>query len=179
MGGAHALLWSGSAESYVDLNPDGFDWSIAGGVSGSQQVGWGEGPATGGTWHALLWGGDGANYVDLNPPEYQRSKALDTNGTQQVGVGLASLDGRAHALLWTGTASSAVDLHECLPSEFISSQAWAIDNHGNIVGTAHPSSGSSHAILWKVVPEPATVTVWAGLLGIGLMGHWRRRRGAA
>ncbi len=25
-GGAHALLWAGSAEGYVDLNPSGFDW---------------------------------------------------------------------------------------------------------------------------------------------------------
>src|SRR5438876_294648 len=40
-GGFHALLWSGTASSVVDLNPSGFDGSAAYGISGSQQVGFG------------------------------------------------------------------------------------------------------------------------------------------
>jgi hypothetical protein len=35
----HALLWSGTAGSVVDLNPSGYGVSIAWGVSGSSQVG--------------------------------------------------------------------------------------------------------------------------------------------
>src|SRR6185369_12130292 len=35
----HALLWSGSASSVVDLNPPGFVVSAASDISGNQQVG--------------------------------------------------------------------------------------------------------------------------------------------
>lgn len=64
---AHALLWSGSAASAVDLNPAGFTQSFAYGVSGGQQIGWGSGAATGDVAHALLWSGTAASAVDLNP----------------------------------------------------------------------------------------------------------------
>jgi hypothetical protein len=46
LGNDHALLWSGTAESVVDLNPPGFTYSRAWGVSGSSQVGHGSGDAT-------------------------------------------------------------------------------------------------------------------------------------
>src|SRR5688572_8853017 len=38
---SHALLWNGTAESVVDLHPSGFSSSIATGVSGDFQVGYG------------------------------------------------------------------------------------------------------------------------------------------
>ncbi len=50
----HALLWNGSPESVVDLNPPGFITSYATSVSGTNQVGYGGGTATGGGNHALL-----------------------------------------------------------------------------------------------------------------------------
>jgi hypothetical protein len=175
IGGAHALMWSGTADSYVDLNPSGFDWSIANSVSGAQQVGRGEGAATGGTWHALLWSGNAASYVDLNPSGYERSMAFGTNGTQQVGEATYTEEGTIHALLWSGTAASAVDLHELLPSGFVSSTARAIDDQGNIVGIAHTNTGGARAILWTAVPEPPTFVTLGGLLGMGLIGGWWRR----
>jgi hypothetical protein len=65
---AHALLWSGTADSAVDLNPTNLTYitdSIALGTSGTQQVGWGEGSGTGGNSHALLWSDTAASAVDL------------------------------------------------------------------------------------------------------------------
>ncbi len=97
---------------------------IAGAISGSQQVGWGEDVSTGEKWHALLWNGSATGYIDLNPSGYHRSKALDTSGSQQVGFGHATRDSYAHALLWNGTASSFVDL---APSGFYDSQALSTD----------------------------------------------------
>src|SRR5207237_551829 len=61
----HALLWSGTATTFVDLNPCGFTTSAASALSGSQQGGVGSGSATGGNNHALLWSGTASSVVDL------------------------------------------------------------------------------------------------------------------
>ena len=65
----HALLWSGTAASAIDLTPIGYDISDAMAISGNQQVGYGWGPAAGpGNYeHALLWSGTAASAVDLPP----------------------------------------------------------------------------------------------------------------
>jgi hypothetical protein len=60
------LLWSGSADSAVDLNPAGFAYSYANEVRDGKQVGYGSGTSTGGNSHALLWSGSAASAVDLH-----------------------------------------------------------------------------------------------------------------
>jgi hypothetical protein len=62
----HALLWSGSVASYLDLNPDGFISSYAIGTNGTQQAGYVSGSATGGNTHALLWNGSRDGVIDLH-----------------------------------------------------------------------------------------------------------------
>lgn len=111
-----ALLWNGSAEDYINLHPDGYSYSLAMGISGSQQVGYGE---YDGDDHALYWSGSAASYVDLHPSGYTWSKAYGTNGSQHVG------QGDDHAMLWNGTAGSYVDLH---PSGVW--ESCAIDTNG-------------------------------------------------
>jgi hypothetical protein len=145
-GDGHALLWMGSADRVVDLHPV-FDWSIASialGVSGDQQVGYGK---TSGDWQrrvALLWTGTAESVVVLNPYLFIESVALAVAAGRQVGWGTIGLPiTQTHALLWTGTADSAVDLHVFLPPGFQSSQATGIDASGNIIGTA-----DGHPILW-------------------------------
>ena len=71
--------------------------------------------------------------------------------------------GEYHALLWNGSAASYVDLHQFLPTGFVSSYAEGIDSYGNIVGEAEDSLGNAYAIVW-VVPEPATMVLlgWEG-----------------
>lgn len=80
----HAILWSGSAASAVDLSPtnlSGFVPTYAYGVGGNEQVGWG----SDGQNHALLWRGSPDSAVDLNPAGSTASYAWATNGSQQAG----------------------------------------------------------------------------------------------
>jgi hypothetical protein len=68
--GSHAVMWSGSAASMVDLNPGGYFDSRVSGMAAEFQVGdgWLGGPANtaGAVRHALLWRGSAASVVDLN-----------------------------------------------------------------------------------------------------------------
>jgi hypothetical protein len=107
-GGTHALLWNGSPTDYVDLNPSGFYNSVATGISGTQQVGWGQ-PTSGSTMRALLWSGT-PSYINLHPSGYYDSFAKGISGTQQVGMGRPTSTSWNHALLWNGSAESCVDL---------------------------------------------------------------------
>lgn len=102
----HACLWSGTAESCVDINPAVATWSSALGVSGGQQVGFAH-LAIG--YHASLWSGTAASWVDIHPAGAGPSSAYGVSGGQQVGF--ARVGGVMHASLWNGTAESWVDLN--------------------------------------------------------------------
>src|SRR3954462_1775168 len=73
---SHAILWTGTAASAVDLNPSpsGATMSQAYGVADGQQVGFSGGTATGNP-HAILWTGTAASAVDLNPSGFTNSDA--------------------------------------------------------------------------------------------------------
>ncbi len=62
--GPYAMVWSGTANSAVNLNPIGSIESQAKAVFGGQQVGYGF------AHHALLWTGSAASFVDLHPVGY-------------------------------------------------------------------------------------------------------------
>ena len=158
----HAILWTGTAASKVDLNPSGFTETYANDVYGnaiaSTQVGSGAGSATSGATHALKWSGTTASKVDLNPSGFDLSEALGVSAAGQVGDGFgASTSGAYHALYWNGTSASAIDLHAVLlPStgyDFVSSQAFAIADNGTIVGVAVDDGLYNHGIIWTPVPD--------------------------
>lgn len=144
--GTHALLWSGSASSYVDLNP-GYGWqSGANGVWGSQQVGSIYHPTF--TYeHAALWNGSADSCVDLNPSGFFESRANSIRGTQQVGYGRFDPNTfNDHALLWYGTAESCVDLN---PSAFVFSQAFGTNGAQQVGFGLVTVDGPSHALVWN------------------------------
>ena len=164
----------GLATTYttIDLNPNGFTNSCANGINGNQQVGYGQGSATGNQTHAILWNSSAEHYVDLNPSGFIESSALATSGNQQVGRGQGSATGnKDHALLWNGSAADYIDLHQLLPAGFVSSYAESIDIYGNISGVAIDNSGNFHAIVW-LVPEPTTLALIG--LGIAMMRKYRK-----
>jgi hypothetical protein len=149
-GHLHALLWSGTAESAIDLHPAGCSGSYALGVGGGQQVGYAWLSDSSYQTHALLWTGSAESVVDLHPGGFYDTRALAVAAGRQVGYG--EVMGGYHALLWNGTADSVVDLHAFLPPGFFSSQALGVDASGNVIGEANPSQGCpggcAHAILW-------------------------------
>jgi hypothetical protein len=143
-GGLSAILWNGTNDTVVDLNP-GPDWaSQAEGVSVNDQVGHGNSALSGGNEHALLWHGTAASYVDLNPTGFSNSYAYGVSGNNQVGQGWGDLTGGpSHALLWHSTANSVVDLH---PAGFIGSFAAGVFAD-EIVGSGQTPQGT-RALLW-------------------------------
>ena len=153
--GLRALLWHGTADSVVDLNPAGTHFSQAFGVFGDTQVGIGSNltPATyTGGYHALLWHGTADSAVDLNPEGFSTSQGNAASDTQQVGTGSGTATGNnRHAVLWRGTADSAVDLN---PTQFPTSYALGVSG-GVQVGFGSPSNGGSHAVLWTGTPQSA------------------------
>jgi len=132
------MLWSGTADSAVDLLPPGGFAGAVTGMSGDQQVFIG---FEGGVTRATLWRGTADSAVDLHPlTGFLRTTAEDTNGRQQVGYGQGPATGGAeHALLWNGT-NVPLDLHAFLPSGATSSFARGIDEHGNVAATLPSAS---------------------------------------
>ncbi|HEX7315080.1 MAG TPA: hypothetical protein VF297_14225 [Pyrinomonadaceae bacterium] len=151
--GPFAVLWSGTAESAVNLNPPDSGTSQANAVAGGQQVGYGYTPK-----RALLWKGSAESVVNLHPDGYTSSEANATNGFEQAGSGYifdpVTLVGHSHALVWSGNAASAIDLNQYLPDGFTDAAATGIDADGRVVGWAGRGSSDPanvRAVMWVPV----------------------------
>jgi len=168
-GHSHAMLWSGSAGSAIDLHSYTATDTSATDVHTGQQVG----RATFNfVNHACMWSGSAASFVDLQPAGATRSEA---NGVHLgVQVGFAQIAGYYHAGLWHGSAASWQDLHGYLPPTFTSSIAFGIwhDIYGvtYVVGTGN-ESGHQHAVMWILVPPIWTDLGFAkaGISGLPLL----------
>ncbi|MEZ5355109.1 MAG: hypothetical protein R2762_20935 [Bryobacteraceae bacterium] len=160
LGGIHAMKWSGSSSSYVDLHPSGFNFSYCTGVDNGQQSGFAEQQTYAVTKsHAILWSGSSAG-VDLHPLGYVFSRAMALRGGEQVGYGSSlaypygdslGYHSTSRALRWNGTAASAVSLH---PAGFDASEALAT-NGVQQGGWGYIALGTSHlhALLWSGTAE--------------------------
>ena len=145
---SHAILWQGTAAGAVDLTPSTLSSAYATGLTPRSEVGCGTLAGTS-VSHALLWHGSAAGMKDLQPAGFTDSCARAAQGKLQVGYGHTG-SGLLHALLWQGSAKTVVDLHQYLPGTFTSSQAYAIDAAGDILGSAYSTSSASwHAVLWR------------------------------
>lgn len=166
----HAVLWTGSADSAVDLQPTNLrDFNVgsaAYGIGGGQQVGYGSYSSGNSITDALLWNGTATSAVDLSPAGSTLSVAYTTNGRQQagyIGVIKNSIDPPIpHAMVWQGTAASAFDLHTTLANSFRSSTAYSVNSAGDVFGVAGDSSGNLHAMEWVAPPHSAAATVPGG-----------------
>jgi hypothetical protein len=97
----HAMMWTNTAASFVDLHPAGFVNSYAAGVAGGVQVGYGVDAA--GTSHALVWSGSAASVIDLNPSlpaGFTGARATGIDATGNIS-GTMEGGGRRHAVIWT------------------------------------------------------------------------------
>jgi len=144
----HAVLWHGSAASAVDLTPSTLSSAYATALSSQSEAGCGT-PSGMSVTHALLWHGAAASMVDLHPTGFTDSCARAAHGKLQVGYGHISASNALHALLWRGSAKTVIDLQQYLPNTFNSSEAYAIDGAGVILGSAYSTSTISwHAVMW-------------------------------
>ena len=153
------------------LHPAGFDSSRAQGVSGSSQVGYGDGTATGGARHALLWNGAASSLVDLNPVGFSESQAQAISGTRQAGYGKVIGLQPDRALLWNGTAASAIDL---TPAGLDRSNAYGVWGT-SVVGRAegNPTAAQYHAQLWSGTAASAVDLNPAGYAGSRARAVWQ------
>jgi hypothetical protein len=170
----HAGLWNGTAASWVDLHPTkAGSFSHAFGGHGGQQVGMANIDKTGFT-AASLWTGTAGSWVDLSPAGTGSSVARAAHDGVQVGAAYVGND--QHAGLWTGSAASWVDLHTFVPGDYSRSIAYGVWSDAGltyVVGTGYnPISGEDEALLWTMVPEPASYL----FVGIGLAALFRRKR---
>lgn len=148
IGEQHAVVWSGTAESYLDLHPAGYKFSAAYGVSDSYIVGRVatiENPAD----HAALWDGNAEGFIDLNPTGCSDSWAYGVSAGQQVGHIVGSGDTGTHAAIWNGTPESVVDVH---PLGWLASNIFAVSD-GEQAGYALNESSTSHAAVWNGTAE--------------------------
>lgn len=97
-----AMLWSGTAASFVDLSPAGSPTSFARGISSGMQCGFAFG-------QAALWSGTSGSWVSLAPAGATLSSANAMDGGQQGGY--ATIGGAPQASLWSGSSGSWVNLH--------------------------------------------------------------------
>ncbi len=157
--GAHPVVWSGSAVSWVDLLPSRLaGWKILGGeifaTTGTQQAGYvlrevdGENPER----IACRWEGTPQSSVSLHPAGATESGVYGM--TEDVQAGYATLGGLSHAGIWMGSSGSWLDLHPYLtltdPQE--ASVAWGVWSDGStiqVIGMGHRATGP---VLWELTP---------------------------
>jgi len=174
-----ALVFSGSAASFVDLTPTGAYSALANAVDGGQQGGFVE-VSLGSPRHPALWAGTAASFKDLLPSGALQGNVRDIkNGVQAGSVQPSgSADTIRHAAIWSGSLATFVDKN---PSGYQYSSIAAIVK-GGFVGVGLPNGvtiGSDsisyllHALLWtgnKVVDlNPAGKEASAALAGSGTM----------
>ncbi|MGI8924743.1 MAG: hypothetical protein ACR2HJ_12065 [Fimbriimonadales bacterium] len=135
----HAVIWSGSAGSVVDLHrPDLYgSGTEARATDGTSQVG--GGGRGGGIGHAVLWRGTAETLVELHPDGYQDSVAYGVWGDRQIG----NLEGRI-PVMWSGTAGSMVLLP--LPKGY--NNGFANGIHGEQIVGSSIKDGTGRAIRW-------------------------------
>lgn len=173
-----AALWSGMASNVMDITPSHAALGSVLAMVPGQQVGWTQ--ARGGTARAAIWSGTAASHQDLHPfGTVGGSEIYGTCGVAQVGV--AGVSGVASAGVWFGSAESYVPLHQFLPSQYLWSNAQAVEYRDGrywVVGSARRASGEYDAVLWIGVPAPPSAALLF-LTGVALLRHRRGDKGSS
>jgi len=96
----HALLWTGTAASVVDLHPSGFTQSFALSCANAVQVGYAIDAA--GLNHAIAWSGTAGSALDLNqflPAGYSAAAATGIDAAGRISGYVSDASG-SHAIIW-------------------------------------------------------------------------------
>jgi probable HAF family extracellular repeat protein len=171
-----AFLYSGG--KMTNLGSLGGSFAEAFAVNASGQV-IGHSLTADGNYHAFLY--SGGKMTDLGTLGGKESSANGINNAGQiVGAAQTNINGATHAFVFID--GKITDLNSLIPPEsrWFLTNASAINNLGQIVGTGRSPNGDYHAFLLTPTPapEPTSLTLF-GLGVLGLAGHaWRKRRRA-
>jgi hypothetical protein len=121
--GSHAVIWSGTSASMVDLNPPGYFNTRVTAMSAEFQAGegWFGAPANspGSTRHALLWKGSANSVVDLNqflPPSTVAATITGADADGNIVGFMTTPTGQELGLLFTPTPSQSLASLTLTPS---------------------------------------------------------------
>lgn len=135
---SHALVFPGPSHAGIDLQPSGFDSSLAAATDGNVVVGIAYNGQTG---HAMRWDGTSSTPVDLNPSGYDGSVAAGIGG--DLIVGDVTQGTNSFAVVWTGSSNAPTFLP--VPG-YTQSNASAIV--GDTIAGNGEVGGNSHALIW-------------------------------
>ncbi len=143
----HALMWTGTAASIVDLNPAGCSASGAFAIDGTNVVGWAGN-------HAVLWRGDASSILDLHPATgYFASSAAAISGDFVAGCGVDDRQYGQHPLLWQVSTGAMIDL---------SPAGWGCGTATGVGGDEQVGVCGPHAVLWHGSAESAVLLTPTG-----------------
>ena len=145
-GVSHGFVWTAGA--FTDIGTLGGDGAQPNAInSNGDVVGWALLPGTQvGAEHAFLW--SGGSMTDLGTLGGFRSNALDINDSREiVGSYDRSPDHQQHAVVWRGGAPTDIGT---LPGGTYSN-AYAVNNRGQVVGSAQAADTLPVAFLWSPV----------------------------
>lgn len=142
-----AAIWSGTEDSWINVNPEGFTYSRIWATSGNNHVGY---ASTNWSYtdsdHAILWTGCTGDFVDLHPDGYRSSVACGVYDNQQVGFTY----GPRYAILWSGSAEDYTILH---PDGYLASHALDIFENQQVGNGIVKEFW--HALLWSGTSDSA------------------------
>jgi hypothetical protein len=171
----NAAIWNGSAKSLIVVHPKNAVGSRIDGTDGLRQVGWAsyqvrvrtEAPRGNKDVlraYATVWTGGNINTAAIIHPypvnnttiNFTQSFATAVSGPTIVGYAVDESVGIGtpayfHAIVWDASFR-ALDLNAYLPAGFVGSQAFSVDELGNIAGVMTAADGSRHAVQWVPVP---------------------------
>lgn len=113
--------------------------------------------------YAHVWTGTAASALNIHPyASNADGKALDHSyalkvkgqyivGYANVSTGTTNSIGAARAIVWDSNYQ-ATDLQAFVPTCFVTSVAYGVDESGNVAGVMVKADGTRHAVLW--VPNP-------------------------
>jgi len=162
----NAALWFGSANSLIVIHPKNAVTSVANGTDGVLQVGYSgydvrvRNEAAKGNKdkrfnYATVWAGTAQSAQIIHPYLFTHSYAAAINGPWIAGYAAdeskSGTPGFYHAIAWDANYQ-ATDLNAFLPTKFVGSQAFSVDDQGNIAGIALTADGQRHAVVWELDP---------------------------
>lgn len=161
---SNAAIWYGSANSLTVIHPKNAVTSVANGTDGVLQVGYSgydvrvraeaaKGNKNKRFTYATVWAGTAQSAQIIHPYPFTHSYAIAVKGKWIVGYAgdesKTGTPGFYHAIAWDENFQPT-DLNAFLPAKFVGSQAFSVDDQGNIAGIALSADGQRHALVWQL-----------------------------